>query len=601
MADDYGVDENPSVDIATIAGGARPLSPSQQAVTKMTGGAGPNTEPAIVNNEINVGSYYGRALQSFIDANRPYKNYDPGFGAATSTLSTGIADKATAEATKASIDAAVARHIQQMDNQTRLQLGILPGAGSMTVAALSAGIRDKEQNVLRLEDSIRGDLGVGFLDNPIKWLTNQFTMPGRIMQLGGAEEEVKQNMEVLSGINKLMDEAHRDHMLAAADTSIAAEQNARAMIFAQAKIDLGKVMHDAAVNNVSVVNIRTAANSREFQAVTDSINIQNKSVENAIRFNELSLQDERNQREAAAAKQQQLMNDINIGDKQRADAANAQLQVGLDKAASTGLIAPIKVDNLKFLSPQLQAYVLELAADPNINSVDGALGRNPYKAWERVSKAPITPPPGLGTLANKMSIVNEKTITDTGEFTFKALPPALQEAKLNDGLKKAINDEIKAIPTTGGFFSPGPLASVLAIQEISKLPLAKDLTPQAAQNTDGPTRAQDILAAAVLGVQSGKYDMNSAVQQVNKIYEAIIADNNMKYPYKRMAFDGPNSSTGFKTAVTLGSFGSRTVIDMTNAGAVYDALTRMTLRGAGSPVPAPVVTPPSQLKTQDQP
>jgi hypothetical protein len=163
-----------------------------------------------------------------------------------------------------------------------------------------------------------------------------------------------------------------------------------------------------------------------------------------------------------------------------------------------------------------------------------------------------------------------------GDALWKLKTPQEQMILLNDGLRKRINDEVKAIPNEGGVYSPGSALSVAAIPALQNNTVMQQVTTMAAGNRLYALKSQDVMAAAADQIQQKKLTIQQAAQQVSDIYNTVILDNNQRFMYNRFTFNGLDNIVGFKSMVQTGSvFGSRTAVDMANPAAVQELLTRM--------------------------
>jgi len=564
------------------------LSPRQQAIIAATGGPPDTVQILPGGTAVNVNSIVGKALNDYQNAYQQLQQGgDFGLGTALAGKTAAIRDLSNANQTKASIDFATERKVQAADTIDRARLGLpqLGGSagGSAVFANLATSMQQNERIRQQLAADVSSKLSVGFFDNPLQYIVNQVTLPSEISRLSIAEGNVAQNLKVMQDLQILMSNQHKDNVIAATDTSVSAELNARQRIAAQANIDLATTAGEAAKNELQLMNIRTVASRAQFQSIIEANNVQNANLENEIRFNQIGLEEHRQQVADMQAQQEINLRNMQIGEVQQKIAAENAIQSGIDAGIKVGLLP--NGTNARMLDklPMAQReYVLRVAADPDI--AQGRYGHDIASAINIAGSSPFPIPIGSAQLLERLGPkVVDVINANGGDALWKLKTPQEQQILLNSGLRKIINNEIQGIPTEGGIFSAGSALSVAAIPALQNNPVMRQVATMAAGNTLQPLKAQDVMAAATEQVQKGAITTSQASQLVSDIYNSVVLDNNQRFMYNRFNFNGLDNTVGFKTRVQTGSmFGSTEAIDMTNPARVQDILTRLIYKSSAA-------------------
>lgn len=604
----------PAISSATPYSVASQLSPTQQRVVNQLQ-MSPNFQPIFTpTGEINSASPVGASLSKFINQNQvdtaEVMKQQQALGGATSTATAGIQEAATASATITSLKEAAARRVQAMDSADRAMFGITGDGGAATIAGLSNAYRTNETTRQLLSGQIEKELAIRFDEDPLGWLMKQFTLPGDIAQLANSEHSVAQNLAVMKEIDDLMSSRHKDNELAAADHSLTMEQSERALIFGQAKQDLAKTLMTAAQNNIQLLNIRNANTKAEFNAVLQANEQNMQSTNNAIKFADEAAADHRqdiadqslqlerirtniaidqNNRAATQADLDNQLKQLQLGDTTQKIAAKQSMQDKLNQAGIVFGLAPPSVDLYNQMTDaRMKAFWSDAMADPNVQA--GRYGYDLYSSLKRIDSVPVAPPPGIAILQQKLNEQQAKIIGNAGVL-WNTFPEEVKHQKIEEGLRKYLNEEMRTVPDSGGIFSPGTLSSIMNIPAVAATTISKDLKGISLMSNH-QLSTQEAASTALLAVDQGKLSISQAAAELALIYRSAMLDTNQKYGFKRMGFDGLNSSTGYNMNVKVGNVGfeSTVKINTMDPAQWYDTLVKMKVRAGISGDPNAAAT-----------
>jgi hypothetical protein len=578
-------------------------------------------------------------VNSFNETQQQFKNIAAsgggGGGQGLATATAGTQQTAQAEADIATLQGAAAAKLQADNQAAAARYGMLPGAGSLNVVAISEHLKNLEERILGEQEDLRGTLNQSFLDNPVQWIVNQFKIPHMARIQMQDEATYQQQSDVLTSMAAHTEEAFKVN--AGVDTA-----NATAMAvalsskaFGQAKERLAQDQFEAAKIGIEATNVRLAATRDQFEASVQFNNAINQKTdigikqqqlqisqqefelqgrrftadqeqrakeldisykrldqENtkigieqqqlAINDNRLQIEKDQNARQAALAPFQLLLEQTQSADAVIRAQSKADLQQKLNAALVMSNMNPMTVDQYIALpDTKRKQFLADQMMDPNLQG--GQYGFNATDAVRRVNSYEIPLPSGVDYVRNKLTDYMQNAITQVGPQLFKTLPLEDQNAKIQGSIQASLAREMNNIPDTGGMFSPPPLLSTVKIPAVFSTDIGKALLPLANGNPQYATKSQDIYAMAATMIHEGKLTVGQAADQISQIYTAIATDVSNQRQYQRFQVVGPSKESGFKQTVLTGGFSSSTTVDNTNAGAVATTLQRMLYnQGAGA-------------------
>lgn len=470
-----------------------------------------------------------------------------------------------------------------------------PRGQSISAAELSEKIAIEEKDLDERRSMILAKQEASFFDNPISWISNQISLPFDIAAFNNVNAGQEHHLAVLHRLASFTEEQIKIN--AAVDTAAGA-----GMLDGMNKMATAKALEQQAASSLAVAQLGVHANSVRLAATEDMFRnsiatneLKVKAVEISLREKGLSMEEEKlslekvhstlEQNAALRAEESHkleiIQRQLTLGNEQERVAAKLDLNKRLLIAAQVFKLDPINVDQLQLLGsgPQ-KAFWEQAISDPNIQS--GRLGFDAASALDVANKLNMPLTPGINIVREKLITWQQNAIANEGGgITWKALGPEVQHFKVQKLIADNAVSEMKNIPNEGGIFSPPSLVKVLQIgtgdAALANTKIGAALAPLAARTPNYATKADDILAVAADLIAKGEASPAQMAAEINKIYTAILVDNNDVRQYSLLGLKAPTAGVeGFKTSIQLGNaFGSKAIVNMTSPAAVEGILTRL--------------------------
>lgn len=493
------------------------------------------------------------------------------------------------------------------NKDARLQaiLGNRLGIGNTSIMDIAQQIATTSKDIMSKDAQLGRDASVGFFDNPVQWLTNQFTLPARAKQLLAEEQQVDTRLAILDTYTKAAEDGHKNNLLAVqADTatlmranSLIIEGSERAKLF-NANMEMIRTVG-------SNVNVRLAALGSEFQRAVAINNATQQSTAQSIALYDLDLNVQKRDLQAhqvavgdyetalraRESAQTEVRNGIatDIAAMQSTDLRiKLQGQQNLNeklKQVSTLLnIAPLNTENFNLLPKPIQDVVGQLMILQSPGE-DARYGKDMLDGLKNLDKFPAALASAAETTrAGLLNLYSKAVIEVFGgpqglEAQGKAKDSPVNNVKIINSMLKQLNVEMKNVPDSGSVFSPSPLKAISSMKSLEGNVITETLQPFLASDPNHALKAQEALDAAVSLVIKGKVSPEKATADLVQLYKSAMLDANQRNKLQQFGVSGFNDQTGFNVTVRTSAgllSGSRTV-DMTNSAAVYSLIQRATL------------------------
>jgi len=473
---------------------------------------------------------------------------------------------------------------KQHNSEAAAAFGTNPNESTYVIGKMGEQIRESILKTEGRRASVQEDLDASFFDNPLNWLSAQFTLPFNQASLELNESRTASLISSLAKLQNLtLDQAKIN---AAVD-----DATSTSLIDAQNKLLLAKAAKDAAASQqrmaqlgIDRISMRVNLNQNQFDTLVRAndvlMRIHNQSMdERRLKLSEDAnvLARERNERE-------EKLFQLQVQVKERNEEAQVSIQKSLDKATDLlGMrrLTALEFEHLPNNSPIKNALLQNMfSPDADFNR----LGPSPSIAIERINAVPVQLPPRQ-EMTRQLLTQETNRVIGNESLTWKNYAPDVRAQKMNDALKAYYTNQLAVIPDTGGLYSPPPLASVIRMggELYDNNPIMGKLRGLAA-DPNYAFKADDIVRAALEFVREqtaagAKPDVrliNIAAANIAFIYQGIMIDNNTMNQYTKFAIPGLSSETGFKTSVATGSalIGRRDNVDMSKKEAVSAFLIR---------------------------
>lgn len=498
---------------------------------------------------------------------------------ATAKRNTGIAQQTEAQQ---ELNTIKEKSQMQIEARTKAEAGAFgtdPDASSYVVTALGGHIIQTENELSNLTDMMNDKMKVSFLDDPLQFVTNQFSLPfdqARAELLSG---KVSQESATLHGLLQATSEA--------AQKNAAIDQSAsEARLAATNKVLAGKAIQDVANSDFEMaklgiqgISVKNAMNEQQFTNILQVNNAKNEALRLSLAQDAEMLH--ARQVDITASYRDIQEKALNLTVEQRNDqiAAINSLQKNLDRVTSMYGMRQIAAKDFMSSSfpPRMKEVVQQLMLDPNTE--DGKMGFNATAALNRVNEinAPLTP--GMNILRKKLIDLQNGVIAQPmTQQVWKTLAPEQRAALVQKGIEQEVLKEANNVPQTGGIYSPPPLRDVLttpSLLQAAPILTGKTSALPAIATTDPqhPLNANEVFKSALEAITTKQATVEQMGQEISRIYKTANALNAETQQYNRFAL--PALVDTHKTTLYTGTgWGGARVVDMASPIAVQSELIR---------------------------
>lgn len=442
--------------------------------------------------------------------------------------------------------------------------GTDPDAPTYVMATLASSILDGTKDLQARDAAIQQKMDTGFFDDPISWITNQFTLPGDVEAYNNKVQNLNESNDIMAKLQaRTSDQAKIIDAIDAnlSETLVAAQNKGLA---AQAAEKVAQSEQKMASLGLTYSNIRLAQTDEQFKAVI--------AVNNAkVQQQQLSLSIDANQIARERLDIDREKKNIELAMVKDKEAGEKALQGKLDGATAVLGIQRITVNEFKLMEGKYRDMILSAAFDPSVQ-FHGSVGIDMADSIIKANtlNAPLTP--GLNDVRKELTRTMNTYIANHPEL--KSDPQKLR-IDVQSQLDTRVRNEAALIPETGGIYSAPPLAKVLEIPAVKNTMLGTLVMPLAATPAY-PTKPSDFYTQATKAVMEGKMTSAQAASELSGIFKSIEVDNNTNRQYQRLAIPMQKS---FKASVNVGTgWTGMQTINMSNPVEVEAALIRTVTR-----------------------
>jgi hypothetical protein len=463
---------------------------------------------------------------------------------AAETDQAGIEASTTAKQAINDIEGAANATRQAHNDAASTAWGTNPNAANYVIDKMGTDILEREQDIAKRQDMITAKLDVNFLDDPLQWVVNQFTVPFDQQALEGAQAAVDEKKNVatmllakttqIAASNAIIDEASA--------TKVAAQKNAE--LAGQAMQQVAKSQTELARLGLTAASIKNAnsrdsldalmryqsavAQNAQLQMEREKVDIAKESLEINRAYKDLQTQ--------AAAD--------NLDAKRQIQAKLVRLQ------QLTGGQNPTTYAEYASLPANRRAALDDLMS--SLNFEEGRVANSPSEVLEAVTKSNLQLPPGAMQVINKLRDLKDATIAQVTPIMWNTMKEDTKQNAINNYVKQESHRELSNIPTENGLYSPPSLLAVIAANKyIGASPISQALAGTATLN-DGrvPADPSVIVNKAVELAISGKMSPAEAADNVNQIYKGVLSTTNEIRQFKLLSLPTLSpATTGYNTTV----------------------------------------------------
>lgn len=433
------------------------------------------------------------------------------------------------------------------------------------MSVLADSIMNKRNELQASAENIKERMGVGFFDNPIEYVKNQFTVPTdiRIHNVNADQLQLDENVlnELQSATASAVQTNNASKQITTAEIGAAQanviKQKARALA---ADADIQNQMHAT-----NLVNLSTNLLGQEYNQYIQLLGAENEKKNLAIRMAQ----------EGRAAKmfpiefetkKRELMERV----MQTEDRTEFITQIG--QAALIAGRTPPTLHEIQKMNPKTMDAYMDIIAG-------GALGYNTVMAIDTANNinGAFSGSPGAKKTVDLVNSQIEKIKSDPAfQRNSTGLKPAELNIRLQAHVRQWYEREANNV-TPGSLYEAPSLYTVANFQDVKATRLGNELGKLVMEGNprklDIPTNPQQVFDTAMDLVKKGEYkNIDQAAADISKVFTSANVESSRLRAFERTRIPEP---TKYKTRVNIGDmFSDGAVTDMTNPTAIKNLMLR---------------------------
>ena len=485
----------------------------------------------------------------------------------------------------------------QKNAQAASTFGTNQDSTNEALSAISSSIFSNSARADAALARVREKQSVNFLDDPVSYLSNMFTVNSDIRDYNQSNNAVEQKSALLADLQARTTDQYRVNAGTAEVTTAASAQAQVDKINAATTIMANKVSHDNLQYNIQGIESVNRMNMQALSIQSNAIGLRNQEAELKMRQAEFAFQQQRFPLELAKFKEE-----ANARAEIREDNQNTldRINIGL------GTMGKPRVDLSSVrIAKQLGGSTLALfgaafeAGGVSAQNGKPILGATPASAGTVLVTNNVKSPVAELKVA---TLVAEAVVKSMQNITLAKDIPA-QRQNANDAVSAKLNGTLD--PTTGkrdggwisnvnghdetNIYNAPDLKSLSTVPAIANTQLFRTiLAPQIAASKDGvvKTNPEAIINQGVAAVASGQMSWKQLSSDITTIFGGTIVLNNATANYEKY---GVPPQTSFNVVLpktyttiegnTISAWGKER-IDLTNPTAVTNYLMQRAVRKA---------------------
>jgi hypothetical protein len=461
----------------------------------------------------------------------------------------------------------------------RLMIGAITGTDMNQQGEVLTGLVDTLNGAYKqkaqLLQGMQEKQSVGFMDNPLQHILNQFTINDDIRQYNAADNIERET------------KAHIDELNEIANTSAKNQANFTQSI-TQASIDANaKNTLDAA--QVAANKSTVDGLGYNIQGLTEAIQATREKM--ALQFQALGAQNAQEHLRLAmdtyALHKQEF--DWNREEKLHAKEGDEffidRMQQGLKVmygANAPDLTASPKVARQYLMLLRLNSPAGKEASEAYMAGQSGVLGGSPSQVIDTLQnniKLSFTPAQqGIKTLFD----ITYQEVSDN-----QVIPKDQKVTVLNQTINKKVSAMLKDIePGSSNLFNIGATSELLSLPAVFDTKLAQEVLVPAVAAGAKLNSGADVFAAALAGVNSKKLTIDEASQGITALYQKGVLTNLATKDLPKFGIVPTESMKSYNTKIQLTPdviLGGTAIVDLTKPADVSRALNTALARGRTNP------------------
>ena len=483
-----------------------------------------------------------------------------------------VTPEAVAQQAQAALDS------QRTIRTFNARLGADPSQSGALVNTLADKLAKATQMAIQDAQAVHDNLSTGFLDDPVKYVVNQFTLDGDVKKAEASKRLAEVTATGLVNINTVSQTVGRTVAAAQANSSDAVVQSQKEAAFAKISSDFNKEKQQNLGKGIDFISNLNSWDTQQLNAV-------GAQTEALYRGRSLALNEKQFALQSEATRQQMTiqLSDFDFrkltqqGEINMANATGAGLR-SLGFQISDADLAPGKVLAMLKSGNGVYAKGLEAGAQMattgvtvyGLTTAEAAHTVNVLKAPGQLEQSPIidlfrsewanaasTGPAQLAMIGAKS--INEKGVleTITGNAVKKAADAMYKNVKVGD-------------PTN--IFSPLPTSELLTVKGVADTPFAKNvLIPSIQKGENVEFNPDRLIGQGLEAMKQGKVSLEQVAEGISTIGTAARLRNAGVKQYVGFGISPPKALN--MEIDNIGYMGGKKIMDVSSYKSVMQALT----------------------------
>jgi hypothetical protein len=449
-----------------------------------------------------------------------------------------------------------------------------------------AQIKNLQQSILSRDEIIKQKEGTSFLDSPLDWFANKFTLPFIESKQAAEVDEYKHAIQFLGD----------NQAVASKEFAINSTLDAAAgapLIAAENKITAAKAIEQATQSQIDAAKFDTAATTAALSANNEALDAGYKAMQTTFEANQAAREnarlnlEEENSSVSRLTKEQRL----NIAQSEFAEREQkfkdsqdqrTSYEQSLTRLAIATGSKPMSIGQFTALpKPRIEANDKLMAA----LDTGGSYGIDPLSAVDNLDGAGYKPTTGGEALT--YNFIKTTAAAEAAKYTkgdnspqgWADMPNDIKYSIMSNAILGRLKSDYDSIPESGSIYSPPPLISTLKLPTVANTDIGKNLSAAIVQkngqlNETYPTKPEDIWSTALGLVKSGK-SAGDVATQLSTIGKSLQAATNAVYGIDKFSLPalGTAQAPNYNITVTMPT-GEKKTVNLLNTAQTESLLTR---------------------------
>ena len=331
------------------------------------------------------------------------------------------------------------------DKKAAADLGTNPDSQSYVLTSVASNILGMRQDLAERDKKIQEKLDTRFIDDPVSWLVNQFTVQGDVASYNNVVQKLNEENAILGSLQERTTAQATVNAAIDSGTSeqILASQNKATL--AAAKVQMEQSQERLGQMGLSEISIRNAMNSQQLDQV-----FKMDSMQLTVQQYQLAVSADRRAEETLKLTKQ--IHQMQIDEHKMNMEERQALQEKINKATNMLGDNSMSISEYKLLTGPRKEVLESVMAS---QEVTGSIGYNTAASLEMANKYNAGLSPGINTVRRTLNGIVK---TAVNSVTYASMKPEQRIAAEQELVDAHVRTEKANIPDENGLYSAPPLS-----------------------------------------------------------------------------------------------------------------------------------------------